>query len=258
MKKFLVRAFIVLLVLIALAAVGVHFFLDGIIKKEVVTIGSKVTKVTVNLDSASVSLLSGSGKIKGLVIGNPSGFKSPSAMNLGLATLSLQPKSLLADKVIIRSINIESPEITFESQLTSINLKKLLANLDESSGSPDKNTTSSGKQAKKLQVDEFNIKNGKVHVSVNTPLGSQSTTVQLPLINLKDLGTGPEGITPAELAQKVLSVIIDYAEKEGEKIVADVAKGGQFQTGDLTKQLPTNTIDKATKGLNDLLNKGKK
>ena len=88
--------------------------------------------------------------------------------------------------------------------------------------------------------------------------GGQSASVPLPEINLKDLGTGPEGITPAELADKVLSVIIDYAVQEGQKVLSDIAKGAQYQTGDvLNKQLGTNTVEKATKGISDLL-KGKK
>ncbi len=263
MKKFVKWTLIVLVVLIIAVVLGVHFFLDGMIKRGVETVGPRVTKVTVKLDSASLSLLSGSGKIKGLVIGNPAGFKSPSAMTLGSSSLSLVPQSIFADKVIIKSINVEAPEITMESELTSINLKKLLSNIQETAGSPaDKKANAdpaSSKPAKKLQVDEFIISNGKVHVSVNTPLGGQSATVKLPEIRLKDLGTGPEGITPAELARKVLSVIIEYAEKEGGKIVTDIANGAQFQAGEvINKQLGTNTVEKATKGLNDLLNRPKK
>src|SRR5439155_5927190 len=131
MKKFLVRGLMVLIVLIILAAVGVHFFLDGIIKKEVETIGPKVTKVSVKLDGVTLSLLSGSGKIKGLVIGNPPGFKSPSAMNVGIASMTLVPKTVLANKVVIKSINVQGPEITMETDLTSVNLLKLKANLKE-------------------------------------------------------------------------------------------------------------------------------
>jgi hypothetical protein len=105
-----------------------------------------------------------------------------------------------------------------------------------------------------LEVDEFIIRGTKVHVSVNTPLGAQSATVQIPEIHLKDLGTGPEGITPAELTKKVLNTLFDAAMQEGEKVISDVAKGAQYQTGDV-KQIGSNTLDKATKGLGDLLKK---
>lgn len=261
MKKFIFRAFIVLLALIILAGIGIHFFLDSIVKKEVETIGPKVTKVSVKLDSISISLLSGSGKVKGFVLGNPPGFKSPSAIDVGTASLTVVPKSILGDKIIIKSINVEAPEIIMESDLTSVNLLKIKSNLPSNPSDPKaaENTKSDGKPSKKLEVDEFVIKNGKVHVMLSTPLGAQSATVKLPPINLKDLGTGPEGITPAELANKVLTVIIDYAVEEGQKVITDIGKGAQYQAGDvLNKQLGTNTVEKATKGLKDLFNKDKK
>jgi len=55
-------------VLIVLAALAVHFFLDDAVKRGVETIGPKITKVDVKLDGVSISLLSGSGKIKGLLV----------------------------------------------------------------------------------------------------------------------------------------------------------------------------------------------
>src|SRR3954467_15828077 len=196
MKKIIVRVFIGFLVLALLAVLAVHFFLDSAIKRGVETIGPKLTKVEVKLEGVSLSLLTGAGKIKGLVIGNPAGFKSPSAIQVGTASLALQPNSLLSDKIIIKSINVQAPEVTFESDLKSVNLKKILANLEESTGGsakepskPKANGETTSKEQKKLQVDQFIISGGKVHVSI-TPLG-QSATVPLPEIHLADLGKGP-------------------------------------------------------------------
>src|SRR5882724_1374555 len=102
MKKFLVRSFIVLIVLVLLAVLATHLFLDTAIKKGIETVGPKITKTDVRLNSVTLSLLSGSGKIKGFVLGNPQGFKTPAAMNVGIANLSIEPRSLLDEKVIIR------------------------------------------------------------------------------------------------------------------------------------------------------------
>src|SRR5215468_317578 len=130
MKKII----LVLVLLIILGAVGVHFFLDSAIKKGVETFGPQITKVSVKLDSVSLSLLSGSGKIKGLIVGNPEGFKSPSAIQVGNASLALQPGSVLGDKVIIKSIAVHAPEITFETDLKQNNLSKIVANLQATTG----------------------------------------------------------------------------------------------------------------------------
>ena len=101
MKKFLVRSLIILIILIVLAALGVHFFLDKIVKREVEAVGPRVTKVDVKLETVNLMLLSGSGKIKGLMVGNPPGYKTAQAIKVDSASLALQPQSILADKVII-------------------------------------------------------------------------------------------------------------------------------------------------------------
>jgi len=78
MKKIIVRLVIALLVLLVLAGVAVHLFLDGAIKRGVETFGPELTKVQVKLEYVNLSLLTGSGKIRGLLVGNPEGYKTPS------------------------------------------------------------------------------------------------------------------------------------------------------------------------------------
>ncbi len=255
MKKIIVRILIALIALILVAALAAHFFLDGAIKRGVETFGPQITKVSVKLDSVSLSVLSGSGKIKGLVVGNPEGFKTPSAISVGTASLALQPTSLLSDKIVVKSILVEAPEITFETDLKSVNLKKILANVEEASSSAAKETSPKEKEtkaAKKLQVDDFKITGGKVHVSVNLPaMAGQSATVKLPDIQLSDLGKGTEGITPAELSKLVLQVVVEKAEQEATSVVSDMLKGAKY----LSKDVATNAVDKVTKGIGDLFKK---
>src|SRR5437879_908755 len=114
MKKLLIWSLIAFVVLLVLAALAVHFFLDGAVKREVVSVGARLTQVQVKLESVNLSLVSGTGKVKGFTIGNPEGFKTPSAISVGTASIALKPSSVFSDKVLIHSINIEGPEITFE------------------------------------------------------------------------------------------------------------------------------------------------
>src|SRR6266702_3012137 len=162
MKKIMVRLFLVLVVLLVLAAIAVHFFLDDAIKRGVETIGPKLAKVEIKLDAVHLSLLSGSGKLNGLVVGNPEGFKSPSAISVGMASLALKPASLLSDKIIIQSINVQAPQITYETDLRANNLSKILANLEATSGGQEKEpaTPKETNSTKKLQVDDFIISGG--------------------------------------------------------------------------------------------------
>jgi hypothetical protein len=251
MKKLLIRLAIALVVILVLAVLALSLFLDGAVRRGVETVGPALTKVEVKLKSVSLSLLSGSGKLNGLFIGNPEGFKTPSAIQVGQASLALQLGSLLSDKVVIRSIRLEAPEITYETDFKGNNLGKILANLQAATGGSSSTSApakSSGAE-KKLEVDDFLISGGKIHVSV-TALGGRSATVPLPEIHFTDLGKGPDGITAAELARKVLAEIERDSVQAASGAVADLSK----QAAGMPKTA-TGTVEKVTKGIGSLFKK---
>jgi hypothetical protein len=265
MKKIIVGILVALLVLILVAALAVHFFLDGAIKNGFEKVGPKITKVETKLDSVSLSILSGSGKMKGLIIHNPEGYKSPSAMQVSSSSFAVRPGSLLSDKVVIKSINLEAPELTFETDLKGNNLSKLLANIQETTGSSSKESgqtkepsapkePGSKAESKKLQVDEFIITGTKLHISVNAPLvGEKSATVPIPDIHLPPMGQGPEGVTIGEVSSLALKALLEQAIPAAEKVAMDLVKGGQY----LGKDVSTNAVDSVTRGLGGLLQKKK-
>ena len=261
MKKIIVGTLIALVVVLVLAVLAVGLFLDKAIKRGVETFGPRLTKVDVTLQSVSLSLFSGSGTIKGLVVGNPKGFTTPSAMNVGIASLSLEPRSLLSDKIVIRSINVQGPEITFETDFKGNNLKKILANVQEATSGGAKEPAKpqepgqprEAKAAKKLQVDEFVISGGRVHVNV-TALEGQSATISLPDIHLQALGKGPDGITPEELAKLVLEAVEKGAAQAAAGTLSDIGKGAIYFSKDPNKA-GSNAVDAVTKGLGNLFKK---
>lgn len=259
MKKILVRLCIVLVVLIILAALSVHFFLDSAVKRGVETLGPKMTKVDVKLNAVHISILSGAGKLKGLVVGNPDPYKAPQSISIGTATLELKPGSLLSDKVIIKSFNLEAPEITFEGGLGGNNLSKILANLNESTSGPGSTNVAGAtpkeekKASKKLQVDDFQITGAKVSV-ILTGVSSKPMTVPIPTIHLTNLGTGPEGITVTELTKLVLSEIEKAAVKAAASSSADIGKAAENLTKSLGKD-SGGTVSNITHGIGNLFKK---
>lgn len=259
MKKILLFAAATLVVLIIVAVIVIPSFMDTALKRGIEAVGSKMTKVNVTLDSASLAVRSGSGTIKGLAVANPEGYKTPSAIKVGSATLGVAPKSLFSDKVIVNTVNVEGPEVTFETDLHGNNLSKIMSNLEETTGGgkQPQPETGSQKAGKKLQVNEFIITGGKVHVTVNTPLGGNSATVALPEIRLKDLGTGPEGITAAELTKQVLQAVLNNAVQAAGSVVTDLSKGAAKQISGQAQGAVTGAVQKATEGLGGFLKKKK-
>jgi uncharacterized protein involved in outer membrane biogenesis len=251
MKK-LVKIVIALLVLLLLAIVATFFFIDSIVKAGVEKVGPVVTKTPVKLDGARLSLFSGRGELKGFFIGNPEGFKSPSAITVGQVAVSVQPGSVLSSKVVVHSVTVNSPEITFEGNLTGNNLSKLLDNIKGSAES-DKKATSKTEQSsqKKLQVDEFLITGAKVHLAANLLGVGGSAPIAIPEIHLSNLGQGPEGITAAELADRVFSALSSSVLKA----VAEQASGLGKNLGNAVKGAESNAVPNVTKGISDLFKK---
>jgi|SRR3954469_23975858 hypothetical protein len=243
MKKAVIALLVIVVVLLVGGGLAAFLFLGTIVKKGVETVGPNITKTSLKLDSATISVFNGSGQLKGFELGNPEGFKTGSAVKVGSIGLALEPRSVLGKKVVIHSIRVEAPEITYEAALGGSNIGKILDNL-KSTSSQEKSTGGSkqtGSQ-KALQVDEFLITGGKINVSASI-LGGRTATLPLPEIKLANLGQGPEGITPAELSTKVFAQLVDEVAK---MVAKDAAKIGQ-EVGEKAKDVGTGLQDRLKK-----------
>ena len=246
MKK-IIKIIGVLVALLIVGVICVFFFLGSIVKKGVEKVGPRVTKTEVKLDGATLSLFSGSGELKGFLIGNPEGFKSPSAIKVGSVGLQVQPGSVMSDKVVVRSVKVIAPEITLEGDLSGNNLSKLLDNIKGSADKDKQATTKDEKSSKKkLQVDDFLISGAKVQATTSL-LGGASGSITVPDIHLTNLGQGENGITAAELSEKVFSELV-------KSTLQAVAEKG----ANLGKFAGTNAVqgvERATKGIGDFFKK---
>jgi uncharacterized protein involved in outer membrane biogenesis len=185
------------------------------------------------------------------VLGNPAGFKTESAMKVGSIKVGVLPGSVLSDKIHVTEVNLQAPEITFEGNLNGNNLSKLMENVEAASGASggSKDSSKSPAGSTKLQVDEFIVSGGKINLSVDAALiGSRSTTVPLPEIHVTGLGKGPDGITAADLTQKVLDEILKKAIPAAEKAVKELGQSA-------LKDVQNDPAGAAAKGIGDLLKK---
>jgi len=247
LKKIFWGVVILLVVLIITAIIVAGAFLDNIVKKGVETVGPQITKVSIKLDMVHLSLWTGSASVKGLVVGNPEGYQTPQAISAGTIAVGVNRQSVFSDKIVLRSLRIESPEITFEGGLGGNNLSKIMDNVDtaahtaaQKGSTVSTNTTVQAKPSKKLEVDDILITGAKVHVSL-TELGGKEMTLSLPPIHLTDLGKNEDGITATELTRSVLDAIVSTTIKAVARAKVDksIGKGA----------------DKITKEIGNLLGK---
>ncbi len=255
MKKILIVAG----VLAALAVIGlliVAMNLGSIVKAGVETVGPTLTKTTLKLDKASFSLFAGRAELDGLSVGNPTGFKSESAITVGEVVLQVKPSSVASDVVEIDEITIKAPVITYEQGMSGNNLSKLLANVNESTASltgtkepakkEDKSAPAAPASEKRFRVKLVRVEGATVKVSA-TILGGTALPIPLPPITIENIGTTGPGVTAGELTAEVLRQVLSGVTKA---VTESLTKGGG-----LLKDAAGGAVDKAGEGLKNLFKK---
>jgi uncharacterized protein involved in outer membrane biogenesis len=216
---------VVAVVIIALIVIGVC--LNHIVKEAVDRYGPQLTQTSVRVDSVDLSLLTGSAKVKGLDVGNPQGYKTPHSIAVGEIAVGLNPMSVFSKKVVIRSIHVESPDITFEGGLEGNNLSQILDNVNstgQSGGTLSTNAAAAPKSEKKFEVDDLVISGARVRVIINGIGMAQPQIIPLANIHLTDMGTGGDGITAADLTRRVLGAISSATLQTVVQTAADLDK----------------------------------
>jgi hypothetical protein len=253
-KKILLSIVIGLLVLVVVAAIVVGLSLGKIVKTGVNTVGPKITQTPLTVDTVDLSLLTGSARVKNLIVGSPEGYKATNVISVSLAAVTVSPMSVLSDKIVVKSIRVESPEITFEGSLSGNNLSKLMDNVNgvAKKGGPeptDKTATATSKRGKTIEVDDFLITGAKIHGTLILFGGKEVTLPSLPLpdIHLTDLGRGPEGITATDLTRQVLSEVVSGTLKAVENAAVNLGKDAGKVVGE--------GVNKITTGIGGLLKK---
>ncbi len=256
---------IVAALVIVVAAVGVFFFVmgDSLIKTAIEEIGSEATQASVRLDEAEISLTSGAGALRGLTVGNPKGFKTKSAFELGEVSVKLDIGTVTEDTIVIKEIVIAGPRITYEIGPNGTNIDAIKKNVNAYAGG--------GKQAQKKQgggdgpkivIENLYIRGGHVNISA-TALGGKKLGAPLPDLHLKDIGKKKGGASPGEVIEQVIEAVSNSIGKSvatlnldsvlglvegGAKGALDAVQGGAKSLGGAVEE-GTKSLGGAVKGL---------
>ena len=207
-KKILLGLGLGFLAVIVVVVIVVGFFLGNVVKAGMNTVGPTVTQTAFSVDAVHIMPLLGSVSLENFVIGNPAGYSATNLISVGKTAVSVQPLSVLSGKIVVKNVEVHDAVINFEGNpLTkNNNLQKLLDNVNAFTGGSAKPVgtnapapAGAAKPAKKLEVDHFQITGAKVRFN--------GLTLPLPGIELTNLGTGPDGITPVELFKDVLGEV---------------------------------------------------
>ena len=272
MKKWIFIGLGVIVVVIAVVVIVGLSNLGPIIKHAVNTYGPKITKTQLSVDDVGVSIFSAEANIKKFFLGNPQGFKTPSAMKVGSVFVNVDEGSLKGDTIVIDRIEVKSPEITYERKGKTDNFNQILKNVSNSASSEKSSKKEAEEQGagKKLIIRSFVVKNGKVNLSMSAyGLAEKDFTAALPDIQLKDIGKKQNGATAAEVFKEVLAAlygqitspaVINALNQELKALglnLNTLEKGAKKQLEDVTKKA-TEMVGGAGEVDKDLKDVGKK
>ena len=231
------KRYIVLGVVAVVAAAAYVFSpsLETIVKKLVHKYGSQVTGTEVNLGGFDLSLTKGTGKISGLTVANPKGYKSENIISLGEVSVNIDIKSLTTDTIVINEINVKKPVITYEMlSLTQNNIKELQNNITKNTASTEKQETveekskSEESSSKKVIIKMINVEEGEIQAVTAVPGGELD--VKLPKIQITGIGEDKKAsgesiaVTISKVLNKVLTAASETVVKSGLNNVKAVAE----------------------------------
>jgi len=192
------------MVVLLVAYFALTYFMGSIVKSTVNRVGPKLAQTKVELVSAKISPLAGSGTLSGFTVGNPAGWSDGNALSLGTMHLDLKPTSVFSDVIVINELVIDQPEFNYETRLISSNIGDLLANIEKYLGAGEKEIGKDTGPSKKFIVKKLRLTNGKATVGV----GVAALPVPLPEIRLDDVGVAEGGITGGRLAAVVMGDVL--------------------------------------------------
>jgi uncharacterized protein involved in outer membrane biogenesis len=208
MKKLLLGIAVLLLIAIAGSVWWLYNSLDAQVASAIRQYGPEIAGVSISLSDVKIAPVDGSAALRGLVVGNPDGFKTKQALSFGEISMRLDIGSLTTDVIRIKELALIKPEVTYEYASGGSNLDVLQRNIERylSQQSAQQKKVENSEPRKKLVIEHLYIKNAQAHVSANA-LQSNAVSIPLPDLHLKDIGKKSNGATAGEAARQVLNTI---------------------------------------------------
>ncbi len=211
--------FLTLIVLVIVA----YLFSGQIVKKAISIVVPPITQTEASIDDVDLSLFRGYVAITGLKLSNPQGFSSQNIFEMGRVVVTFEPKSLLSSTIIVRSVIMEGTSISVEMSakgqtnvgVLNQNIQNYL-NTHQSIEPKASNMPSESQSDKKVIIQDLAITDS--HLTLG--MAGQMTTINLPNIYQKNIGTDNDGKTIPEMIAQILS----YFSAESVRGAADAVR----------------------------------
>lgn len=193
----------VLGIVIVLAALGViaYFVLSNplgrLVKLAVEGFGPDIMQADIRVESVNISTTDGRGKLIGLKLGNPKGFKTDHALKADKIDIVIEPASIAQNVLVLHKVLIDAPHINYESGKNGTNFDAIQRNVESYLGK-GKGAKENKGDGKKMIIDSFIIRNAKVNYN-------NTVDLSLPDIELHNIGKKTNGATSAQVTGAIIA-----------------------------------------------------
>ncbi|MEX0619418.1 MAG: hypothetical protein WDZ76_02230 [Pseudohongiellaceae bacterium] len=195
----IMKSFLSMVLLLVLAGAIGYFYFESALARGIEIAGSRALGTETRVSSVNISPMSGSGSIGQLSIANPEGFNETYAFLLDSLSVEMDVGSAFSDVVEIDSIVITQPDITYETRITTDNIRALINNLPTG---PAAEPGAEG-AGKRVIIRDLRI----IEPRINLVTALAQAPVSLPDIHLQNIGDQSNAVTIAEAARQILSAI---------------------------------------------------
>lgn len=244
MRTLLIAVAVLILVIVG---AGVYFAmnLDRTVKSAVESVGPEYAGTDVTLDSVKLSLLDGTGELRGLTVGQPDGYEGDASVRIASVRIALDPASLLEDTIVIRELLIDGAQINaIVKGPRANNLQAILDHVASVTGpaaAPDESAP-----GKKVIIDRFSFTGAAASAAVT---GLAPIRVSVPDVVLDDVGRASNGATIGSVLQQVLRPVVGaIVRSAAEGRLGDLLDSAKGDLGTRLKEGASGVMDKL-KGL---------
>jgi uncharacterized protein involved in outer membrane biogenesis len=201
----------VVLILIVVAVLVVFWRLDAIVRSTVETQASAQLNVPANLQSADVGVFAGTLRLDDFTLGSPEGFSAQRMFELDEVSVGVSYRELTKQPIRVNTVNVGKPRLIIEQSNLKLNLKALIDGMPPGEPTADPNA-----EPVKLIIDQMNIAGADVVIRPGVPGVQQEITLNIPPLELKNIGNADGAQNGAAIKDVVLAVLSALAQAAAE------------------------------------------
>ena len=238
------RIIYAVVLLVIIAVVVVYFNLNRIVKHEIELQSTNSLNLKTELGSARLAIFGGNFSMNDLQIASPQGFSSPRMLQLDKGAVEVSYGQLRQNPIHIKSLTLKKPVIAVEQANGKFNFQVVQDSLPKS----DPNA-----KPVNVIIDDLKIEDAQVVLHPGLPGLSQELKINVPSLEMHDVGSGEGNKNGAAIKDVAVLVISALAEKAADSSNIDALKGQLTAAAKNAQAQAKAAVEKSLQGVQEKL-----